>query len=139
MANLLERVKPSGPGLFLLLMTWFFLLTLIFVLGAELNAFLTDHGAPTVQGTVSPAPGTQRRRRRRSTDGHRPQVPRANGHVPDDAPAKVILWAGLAGGMSGFLGSIAEWTAASTWRKIVREEPPRPARTKEMARNGARE
>ena len=138
MANLLERVKPSGPGLFLLLMTWFFFLTRILVLGAELNAFLTGHGAPTVEGAVAAAPGARTRQRRRSADGHRPQVPAANGHGPADAPGKVILWAALTAGVSGLLGALAQWTAATVWRKTVREEPPRPAKSKELARNGAR-
>ena len=62
-------------GLFLVLMTWFYCLALILVLGAELNAFLGGHGgaAGTELAAVqvllaAPVPVTRHRRRR----GRRP-------------------------------------------------------------------
>ena len=76
-------------GLFLVLMTWFYCLALILVLGAELNAFLSGHGGATgaelaaVQALLAaPARATRpaRRHARRprpcSRSGRRPRAAR---------------------------------------------------------------
>ena len=62
-------------GLFLMLMTWFYCLAVILVLGVELNAFLGGHGGAVQKEVVAmqalmavpPVPDHQARRR-----GHRP-------------------------------------------------------------------
>jgi membrane protein len=101
-------------GLFLLLMTWFYFLARILVLGAELNAFLTGHGATSEEDVV---------RRHAAATGVR--AARANGRERADSPGKVILWAGLTAGVTGLTLAAAQHTASVLWRALTGEDPPR--------------
>ena len=103
-------------GLFLLLMTWFYFLARIIVLGAELNAYLTGHGAASEVEAV---------RQRAAATGVR--AASANGRAAADTPGKVILWAGLTAGVTGLTLAAAQQTASTLWRALTGEEPPRKA------------
>ena len=109
-------------GLFLLLMTWFYFMARILVLGAELNAFLTGHGVK--------APAAAAKTSRFSTcssldaagASHRATAPDGNGEGKQ--AGKQILWAALTAGVTGITIAAVHQTAAAVWRGIMREEPP---------------
>jgi membrane protein len=107
-------------GLFLLLMTWFFFLTRILVLGSELNAFLTGHGSREAAMPGVPAGG----RGKKGAAAHRARAAGANGRAEVPAAGKQILWAALSAGVTGLVLAGAQRTAAGAWRAIMREEPP---------------
>lgn len=103
-------------GLFLLLMTWFFFLTRILVLGCELNAFLSGHGS-----TQAAMPGVPRQQQRQRAGAARVGV---NGRAAIPPAGKQVLWAALSAGVTGLVLAGAQRTAASMWRTLMREEPP---------------
>ncbi len=107
-------------GLFLLLMTWFFLLTRILVIGCELNAFLTGHGS-----MEAAMPGTPRRAGRGAAGRRSASAAGTNGLASMPPAGKQVLWAALSAGVTGLVLAGAQRTAASMWRTLMREEPPR--------------
>jgi membrane protein len=99
----------AALGLLLLLMTWFYLLARIIVLGAELNAFLS--GRRVVSEEVEPV----RAAARRGAGGRPPAA---------DTPGKVLLWAGISAGITGLILAFAQRTSAAVWRAVTGEQPP---------------
>jgi membrane protein len=106
-------------GLFLLLMTWFFFLTRVLVVGCELNAFLTGYGSVEAAMPGTPKRAGQRTSRRRSAS-----AAGANGRAAMPPAGKQVLWAALSAGVTGLVLAGAQRTAASMWRTLMREEPP---------------
>ena len=129
-------------GLFLLLMTFFYFLALILVLGAELNAFINGYGADDEaearavgSGVTTKAvlPGGARNRPGRGRGqpaavGARANG-RANGQDAGTSPGKVILWAGISAGITGLTLAAARNVASGIWRSLTGEEPPSSGRS----------
>lgn len=104
-------------GLFLLLMTWFYLLARIIVLGAELNAFLAGRGAATTEEEVARVEAERRGVQVEDGTGARA--------CASDSPGKVMLWAGLTAGVTGLTLAVARRAAAGVWRATTGQEPPK--------------
>lgn len=117
-------------GLFLLLMTWFFFLTRMLVLGPELNAFLAEMGSreAAMPGTGVPKPDQPITSSQKRQNRHQAEAAGANGHAAMPPAGKQILWAGIAAGVTGLVLAAAQQAAAGVWRTVMREEPPRKAR-----------
>ena len=123
-------------GLFLLLMTFFYFLALILVLGAEVNAFINDYGAETEaearavgSGVTTKAalPGKARRvqgRGAKVAQANARANGRASGQGSGESPGKVILWAGISAGITGLTLAAARSVASGIWRGLTGEEPP---------------
>jgi membrane protein len=99
----------AALGAFLLLMTWFYFLSMILCAGALLNAILSGH-CPVFAPKPSPSspPGADPRR----------------AEEPSTGPVKVLVWAGLTITVSAMTLILARRLAGSVWRAITHQEPP---------------
>lgn len=99
-------------GVFLLLMTWFYFLSMILCAGALLNAMLSGR-APA----VASAPESS------ADEPTADQAARA-GAGQEIVPFKVMAWAGLTAAVSSLSLIVARRLAASVWRTVAKQEPP---------------
>jgi membrane protein len=96
-------------GVFLLLMTWFYFLSMILCAGALLNAILSGH-CPVF--TPKPNPSSTPRAAPRETERL------------STGPVKVLVWAGLTTAVSSLMLILARRLAGSLWRAITHQDPP---------------
>ncbi len=115
-------------GLFLLLMTFFYFLALIVVLGAEVNAFINGYGAENEAEARAVGSGVTTKAGLPGGSRGRPDkqlaAARRNGRSGGQTPAKSILWAGVNAGVTSLTLLVARGVAASVWRGLSGEEPP---------------
>jgi hypothetical protein len=104
-------------GVFLLLMTWFYFLSLILCAGMLLNAVLSGH-CPIPSAEQAQAAQADRRRSRRQSRGARESDDESGGAV------KVLVWAGLTAAVSSLMLIVARRLAGTVWRALTRQEPP---------------
>jgi membrane protein len=113
-------------GLFLLLMTWFYFLSLILCAGALFNAVLSGHCLVRTSEQAMVEAAEKRRTRRQSQDS--PGSPGSPGYKEaDDEPAgpiKVLVWTGLTAAVSSLMLILARRVAGDVWRVLTRQEPP---------------
>ena len=134
-------------GVFFLMMTWFYFLANVTVLGAELNAFCSGH--KTADSTPEASPGRENGQARARADatsavqggatgggrgqGRAAPRPRAaptmspaggnNGRRVSSSPWKAVVVAGLAATLTGVALAAAQKTAAGVWRAITHASP----------------
>jgi membrane protein len=99
-------------GVFLLLMTWFYFLSMILCAGALLNAILAGQ-CPVF--AVAPADVRQKSGRR---GAQQPAEEESSG------PVKVLIWAGLTATTTSLMLILARRLAGSVWRTVTHQEPP---------------
>lgn len=110
-------------GVFLLLMTWLYFLSMILVAGALLNATLwgfdrkatspaTEASTPTASSNEAAGKASA------GTGSPGPSSADSNG------PLKVVAWAGLTAAVTSLLLIVARGVAGSIWRMLVGEKPP---------------
>jgi membrane protein len=101
-------------GVFLLLMTWFYFLSMILCAGALLNAILSGH-CPVFMT----APPRERRRGGRQSAAQKQQQDESSGTV------KVLLWTGLVAATSSLMLLVSRRLASELWRVLTNHEPPK--------------
>jgi membrane protein len=99
-------------GVFLLLMTWFYFVSMILCAGALLNAILSGH-CPVLATVPSNAMPT-----RRPGDRQRADEDASGG------PIKVLAWAGLTAAVSSLLLILSRRLAGGLWRALTNQDPP---------------
>jgi membrane protein len=99
-------------GVFLLLMTWFYFLSLILCAGALLNAIRSGHSALLAADTVKVGS------KRAQAD------PAGQSEKTSAGPVKVLVWAGLTAATSSLMLLLARRLAGDLWRALTRQEPP---------------
>ena len=104
-------------GVFLLLMTWFYFLSMILCAGALLNALLSGH-CPLLTEEAAPARSRGGRGRRGRSDEDSEREASSRG------PVKTLLWAGLAATTTSLVLLATRRLAAGVWRTLTNQEPP---------------
>jgi len=99
-------------GVFLLLMTWFYFLSMILCAGALLNAILSGH-CPVFATAARPERQKSGRR-----GAQRPTEQESSG------PVKVLIWAGLTATTTSLMLILARRLAGSVWRTMTHQDPP---------------
>jgi len=127
-------------GVFFLMMTWFYFVANVIVLGAELNAFYGGHGETASKAVAKdrgapagakdtpataasrPAPAPAAKSAELVTSAPPGQRDERDGRRPT---WKIVAWAGLTAALAGVTLAAAQKTAAGVWRAIMHESPPR--------------
>jgi membrane protein len=99
-------------GVFLLLMTWFYFLSLILCAGGLLNAVLSGHVPPSKKEAARARAETRKREARQRHD------------EASSGPVKVLVWTGLTAGVTSLMLILARQAAGQVWRALTRQEPP---------------
>jgi membrane protein len=110
-------------GVFLLLMTWFYFLSLILCAGALFNAVLSGH-CPILTAEQARVVAAKKRRARRQSQDSQESQDSKDADDESGGAVKVLVWTGLTAAVSSLMLILARRLAGDLWRALTRQEPP---------------